>query len=247
MDDKSISNYAVNGAMHYARCMIASGKYKEVLAIGVAGDSSENTEIIINYVFGYTDEAYKPLPTYKNFNFLENQSTFEAFYQEIQLTETEKHQILIDSRAKLQEYAKKLNKLMHNHNITAGQRVLYVSGMLLAMQDVVDVNGSFINAGLAIEDLKGVQSENYRDGKLIVNKIGEFLEARGIELEKRKLMLASFSEISKDTQRDKPFDNDKEIAKFLPEKSSTNKQIFSFIYNTIFLSIDSFKGHLDIM
>ena len=32
------------------------------------------------------------------------------------------------------------NKLMHNHNITAPQRVLYVSGMLLAMQKVAIKN-----------------------------------------------------------------------------------------------------------
>jgi hypothetical protein len=60
-------------------------------------------------------------------------------------------------------------------------------------------------------------------------------------------MLASFSEISKDTQRDEMSELDKEVAKFLSSRSSINKQIFTFIYYTIYTRIDSFKGHLDIM
>ncbi len=35
-DDKSIQGYAVNGALHYATGMVASGKYNEVIAIGIA-------------------------------------------------------------------------------------------------------------------------------------------------------------------------------------------------------------------
>ena len=38
-DNKSISNFAVNGCLHYARNMIKSNKYKEVIAIGIAGDN----------------------------------------------------------------------------------------------------------------------------------------------------------------------------------------------------------------
>lgn len=112
----------------------------EVIAIGVAGDSDANVTIKVYYVFGSAPNAYKELDT-KTFDFLENEASFELFYKEAILSEEEKHQILIDSQATLQASAKKLNKLMHNHNITAAQRVLYVSGMLLAMQDVVETIG----------------------------------------------------------------------------------------------------------
>lgn len=101
---------------------------------------------------------------------MENESTFENFYKDAVLSEEEKHQILIDSQATLQGYAKKLNKLMHNHNITAPQRVLYVSGMLLSMQDIVDCEGNKIDDGLIPDDLKGVQSETKRDGKKLLTK-----------------------------------------------------------------------------
>ena len=60
-------------------------------------------------------------------------------------------------------------------------------------------------------------------------------------------MLASFSEISKDAQRDEKTKLDKEVSKLIDSDASSNKQIFTFIYNNIFLSIDAMAGHLDIM
>lgn len=61
-------------------------------------------------------------------------------------------------------------------------------------------------------------------------------------------MLASFSEISKDAQRDELTVLDKEVSKFIEGNiASTNKQIFTFIYYNIYLSIDAMAGHLDIM
>ena len=246
-DEKSIGAFAVNGAVWYARQMIASSKYKEVIAIGVAGDDDENVQISAYYVYGYSEDAIKPLPECQTFHFLENEKSFEEFYQDIQLTEQEKHQILIDSRTSLQAYAKKLNKLMHNHNITAPQRVLYVSGMLLAMQDVFDEQGNKLKNWLTIEDLQGLQAENFRDGKKIILQIEEFLRTKNIPAEKVDLMLASFFEISKDKQRDVLVELDSEVSKWLQSKSSTNKQIFTFIFKSIFARIDSFKGHLDVM
>lgn len=86
---------------------------------------------------------------------------------------------------------------MHNHNITAPQRVLYILGMLLSMQDIED------ERGLSIENLQGSQLENKRDGKLIINQIEEFLKHKIKDETKRNLMLSSFNEISKDLDRDK--------------------------------------------
>ncbi|WGE90075.1 HsdM family class I SAM-dependent methyltransferase [Actinobacillus arthritidis] len=246
-DEKSIANFAVNGAIYYAQNMIASEKYHEVIAIGVAGDNSENVEISVYYVFGASEKAHKLLGDCKTFDFLENSSTFDEFYKSAILSEEEKHKILIQSQEQLRQYAKKLNKLMHNHNVTAPQRVLYVSGMLLAMQDIKNQQGEHLGEGLTPDDLIGSKLDKVRDGKLITNQIEEFLKARSISEQKHQLMLASFSEISKDSQRDEPLENDKEVAKFLKEKASTNKQIFTFIYENIFKSIDGFGGHIDIM
>ena len=247
-DDKSISGYAVNGALHYSRSIIASGKYHEAIAIGIAGDSEENLQICVYFVWGSSELTFKFMDNYKTLNFLENKKSFENFYKDAKLTDEDKHRFLITSREILKIYAKKLNKLMHNHNITAPQRVLYVSGMLLSMQDIKE------NYGLTPDDLKGSQLDNERDGVLITNRISSFLKNRKIPLEKLNLMLASFNEISKNSQRDeidetKP--NDKEVAHLLKEKSSTTKQIFTFLYRNIFQKIDGSGGesfgHIDVM
>lgn len=246
-DGKSISNYAVNGALHYATGIIASGKYNEVIAIGIAGDSDEALEIKVYYVYGSGEHSFKLLENVTTLDFLENKQTFDEFYDNAILTENEKHEILINSQAQLQKYAKSLNKLMHNHNITAPQRVLYVSGMLLSMQNVIDKEGNKIQDGLTPEDLKGIGSDTKRDGVQIVNQIKEFLTARDIPSDKQSLMLASFSEISKDAQRDEKTTLDKVVSKLINDNASSNKQIFTFIYHNIFLSIDAMVGHLDIM
>lgn len=241
-DIKSVQNFAVNGAIHYAQCAIMSKKYTEVIAIGISGDNATNVKIQVYYVFGATDETYKLVESYTTLDFLESKKSFEEFYKIANLTEDEKHKILIDSRVKLQEYAKKLNKLMHNHAITAPQRVLYVSGMLLAMQDLAD-----IKKGLVPNDLKGINLDNQRDGDTIVNQIENYLTLKEIPQDKKNLMMASFREINKDADRDKKIDLDSIIGKLLPDTASVNKQIFTYIYENIFLSIDSMSGHLDIM
>lgn len=241
-DIKSVKNFAVNGAIHYAQCAIMSKKYTEAIAIGISGNNPNNVTIKVYYVFGATDETYKLIDTYTSLDFLESKKSFEEFYKASTLTEEEKHKILIDSQAKLQEYAKKLNKLMHNHAITAPQRVLYVSGMLLAMQDLAD-----IKKGLVPDDLKGINLDNQRDGDTIVNQIDNYLTLKEIPLDKKNLMMASFKEINKDIDRDKKIELDTIIGKLLPDMASVNKQIFTYIYENIFLSIDSMSGHLDIM
>lgn len=241
-DVKSVQNYAVNGAIHYAQCAIMSKKYSEVIAIGVAGDNADDVAIQVYYVYGASDKTYKLLSNYTTLDFLESESSFEEFYNDAILTEEEKHEILIDSQSKLQEYAKKLNKLMHNHSITAPQRVLYVSGMLLAMQDIADKK-----KGLVPDDLKGIDLPDERDGDIIVKQIANYLNTKQIPDDKVNLMMSSFKEINKDSDRDKNIKLDDIVAKLLDKNCSVNKQVFTYIYENIFLSIDSMSGHLDIM
>lgn len=245
-DENSIRDYAVNGALYYANQMIGSGKYKEVIAIGVAGDNEENIKIIIYYVYGNSIKSIKKMTTYETLDFLENKRSFDDFYKNCILTEEEKHRILISSRSELQKCAMELNKLMHNHNITAPQRVLYVSGMLLSMQDIYR-NEEKIKDGLIPENLKGLQVEQEKDGEIIYRQINNFLQNKSIEKEKKDLMMKSFGEISKDSQRDETTEIDGIIGNILDEEASINKQIFTYIFNNIYLSIDGLAGHLDIM
>ena len=260
----AISKYALNGALHYARVALQNESqkqdhYKEIIAIGIAGDNSQNVKVKIACVFADSSLAYKEIKR-TNLDFLENTKSFTHFYkEECKLTEEDKHLILIRGKWHLSHHSAQLNKLMHNHNITAPQRVLYIAGMILSMQSVMSNEYRILTKGLNPADLQGSQEEGLRDGELVFERIEEFLKVKVPDSAKRKLMLDSFNEIRKDGDRDKipknftykegekKNPNHKIIAHILKEPSSINKQIFAYIYTYIYKEIDGLNGHLDIM
>ena len=76
-DEKAIKDYAVNGALYYSTGIIASGKYHEAIAIGIAGDCEETIEIKVYFVYGSGEYSYKLLENITTLDFLENQKTFD--------------------------------------------------------------------------------------------------------------------------------------------------------------------------
>lgn len=246
----AIKNYAVNGALHYARTILRSHMYKDCVIVGVAGDNPNHVVQQVYYVYAVNGEP-KRMPKYDNLHFLATKEAFQQFLNDAQLTETEKHQVLVKSQQHLQKKAKLLNKLMNNLNISTEQRVVYVSGMLLAMQKVTDVKtGECIADGLTPDDLHGIQSEKQSDSIKIINQLNDFLDKRGnITKDKQKMMMDSFEgAIHSDLDRDKLIDKDKIVGKMIQaERASITKQIFIFLYKEIFLQIDADSGSLDIM
>ena len=260
----AISKYALNGALHYARAALQNESlkqdhYKEIIAIGVAADSWQNVSIKIAYVFADSSLSYKEILS-TNLEFLENAKSFTHFYNEhCKLTEEDKHRFLLRAKWHLSYHSAQLNKLMHNHNITAPQRVLYIAGMILSMQNVWNNEYRIQTQGLRLKNLQGLQDEGFRDGELVFERIKEFLKFKVPDQVKRKLMLDSFNEIRKDRDRDKisknytykegenKNPNHSTVSHILKEPSSINKQIFAYIYRHIYNEIDGFNGHLDIM
>jgi len=247
MDERSVQTFAVNGAIAYAQSVIASGAYKEVIAIGIAGDDENNVELQVYYVHSQGLQP-KQLTSVQSLNFLENAQTFRELLYKAQLTEYELHNILISSRAALKKESKSLNKLMNNHSINVEQRVIYVSGCLLAAQDVLDKEGNLLKSGLTPENLQGAKNDTERDGQKIVNHIQQFFIEKGANPRQMDLLMSTFrNAISTDADRDEAIEIDKEVGKLLDAKSSLNKQIFTFIHEKIFKAIDATNGHLDIM
>ena len=247
MDDISIKDYAVNGAIYYAKNMIASKKYKEVIAIGISGEREDEIKISTFYVFSATIQP-KRMDKYRSLNFLQDKNSFNAFLEDAKITDKERHDIIIRTRNDILRHAKKLNKLMNNCNIGIEQRVVYVSGMLLSMQDVVAEDGTIIDVGLTMDDLKCIQTTQNRDSVLIINHIQEYLDQKNILSEKKEIMVEQFkNSISLDPARDQKSKVDKIVGDLLSENSSITKQIFSYLYKYIFLNIDLTQGALDIM
>jgi len=247
MDEKAVREYAVNGAIYYAKNMIASKKYDEVIAIGISGDNEDNVKISVYYVFSPSIPP-KEMTNYVTLDFVQNQDSFNAFYKAATVTDEERHRILVKSREEILKHAKKLNTLMNNHNIGVDQRVVYVSGMLLSMQDIYDENGSVLDLGLTPDDLKGIQTEQKRDSIVIVKHLEEYLDQKDIDTDKKRIMLDSFKmSISLDAARDAVTENDKIVSKLLEKPASITKQVFVYLYEYVYRVIDLSNGALDIM
>ncbi|MCL1881441.1 MAG: SAM-dependent methyltransferase [Oscillospiraceae bacterium] len=245
-NDRDVQNFAVNGAVSYARHMIHSGKYDSVIAIGIAGDTDKDLSIVVYYVFGFEGEP-KLMSKYTTLDFLENKSTFKTFITDATLTEEEKHSILIKSQKELHIHANNLNKLMNDHSIGVAERVIYVSGMLLSMQDIINTDGEIILEGLSPQKLKGIQTENNRDGVKVLTQIDEYLTNKAVPDNKKRLMLSSFDKISIDVDRDKPTELSPLVSKEIKGNASITRQMFQYVYDNVFTKITGTAGHLDII
>lgn len=247
MDEKAVREYAVNGAIYYAKNMIASKKYDEVIAIGISGDNEDNVKISVYYVFSPSIPP-KEMTDYVALDFVQNYDSFNAFYKAATVTDEERHRILVKSREEILKHAKKLNTLMNNHNIGVDQRVVYVSGMLLSMQDIYDESGNVLDLGLVPDDLRGIQTEQKRDSIVIVKHLEEYLDQKDIAADKKRIMLDSFKmSISLDAARDAIVENDKIVSKLLEKPASITKQVFVYLYEYVYRVIDLSNGALDIM
>lgn len=222
----AIKNYAINGAIHYARELIRNG-YEKVIAVGVAGEGSkESLEIRVNAYYVY-NEYDNPKLVYEGSD-LEFLRKIEDFFRKIELTDEEKELILHSKYKELKKSAKELNEIMNDYHIAPSDRVIYVSGMLLSMQRNLLVPEK-LSGGTSDDDL-----EDMRDGIRVYREIEQYLKFRKIPKKKRELMLQEYGIIKSDEDRDRLNDS-------LGE--SITRYIFSFIYKNVYQLAN--RTHID--
>lgn len=242
MRDKYVVNYADNGAVYYARNIVAAKKFDKAIAVGVAGELGNdiaNPQVNVNVYLVMSDkEIIKPKHLFNavsqhNFDFLLN----PHFDDELTIDETDKNQMLKMALDVLKKRAKDLNKLMNNRSISVDQRVIYTSGMLLAMQNHYDEHGDLDLEGLTAKDLRGIKASSQSDGRKIYRQISDYLVRKSIPDDKVKMMMAAFAVINNDIDRDTK----------QPDTGMTiNREIFEFIYDNIYTVIDS-TSSLDVL
>lgn len=242
MRTKYVVNYADNGAVYYARNVVAAKKFDKAIAIGVAGEIGNeiaNPQVNINVYLVMSDkQIIKPKHLFNavsqhNFDFLLN----PHLEDELTIDETDKSKMLKMALDVLKKRAKELNKLMNNRSISVDQRVIYTSGMLLAMQNHYDDNGDLDLEGLTAKDLHGIKASSQSDGRKIYRQISDYLERKSIPSDKIKMMMSAFAVINNDVDRDTK----------QPDTGMTiNREIFEFIYDNIYSVIDS-TSSLDVL
>ena len=128
IDTKSITDFAENGALHYAKEIVAKTNFQRVFAFGCSGDEKHH---VIRPIF-VSKDGYKLLHPVENFeNFSEE--NIDKYYREQVLEETPPETV------ELQEILKKSAEL-HEHLRNYGQlgdseKPLVVSAILLALRE----------------------------------------------------------------------------------------------------------------
>lgn len=153
---KSITGYAENGALHYAKAIIKQTSFKKVFAFGCSGDEKHH---IIRPIF-IDKTGYKLLGPVENFeNFSAN--NIEKYYSEQVLGETPPDTIeLVDILKK----SKTLHENLRNYGqLGDDEKPLVVSAILLALS----------NKDFSIDTLTG--SSTNTDGKKLYAAIVDYM------------------------------------------------------------------------
>jgi type I restriction-modification system DNA methylase subunit len=174
-DVKSITDFAENGALHYANEIIKKTAFKKVFAFGCSGDEKHH---IIRPIF-VDDNRYKILHAVENFeNFSEN--NIEKYYKEQVLGEIPQE---ILKTQELQKKAAELHEALRNYGqLGDKEKPLVVAAILLALQDV----------NFKIDNLIGHQRST--DGLKIFTAVENFMKEVDVSPEvKLKKVLNQFN------------------------------------------------------
>lgn len=159
-DKKAITDYAENGALHYAKEIINKTNFKKIFAFGCSGDEKHH---IIRPLF-VDESGCKLLEKIENFeNFKENK--IEQFYREQVLGETPKK---ILETEELIKKASELHEALRNYGqLGDKEKPLVVSAILLALADV----NNFKSQQLTGDDIDTDGNKIYRSIETYMKKV----------------------------------------------------------------------------
>jgi len=176
---KSITNYAENGALHYANEIIKKTSFKKVFAFDCSGDEKHH---IIRPIF-VDEKGYKllqPVETFENFF----ESNIEKYYNEQVLGETPIETLeledIIKKSSELHEYLRNYGQLGDS------EKPLVVSAILLALREQ-----SFDINSLTGDDLK-------TDGQKIYDALSTHMTRVKVKPETKKEQVLTQFNVVKD-------------------------------------------------
>jgi len=184
LDDKNIisvevsavKNYAVNGALFYAKHLINNTTYKKVIAFGVSGDEKKHK---ITPLFVDETEYYRELSDVESFISFNEHNIDEYYVREVLKENTD----IEKETAEILKDAATLHEDLRNYgNLKDTDKPLIVSGILLALRE-----NEF--KGFSIDDLTGDNIKT--DGQKIYDAISANLQRSNVSPEVKKDKLLS--------------------------------------------------------
>lgn len=183
---KSVMDYAVNGAIHYAKHLAKHTSYTKIIAIGVSGDEKHHK---ISPYFVSERGRVSPLKDIEDFIVFSQANIDEYYTKEILQEKTS----LEKSTEQILKDASILHEDLRNYgNLRDTEKPIVVAGILLALEEIKHKN-------FGIENLNG--DTNTTDGEKIYKAISDNLKRANVRPEvKKDKLLAQFS-IIKDTPK----------------------------------------------
>lgn len=215
-DQKAVTNYAVNGALFYAKHIAQNSSFKKVFAIGVSGDEKHHK---ITPLYVDDREGYKELPDVESFVSFSQRNIHEYYTRYVleEPTDVEKTTAdILKDAAELHEYLRTYGSLKDQ------DKPLVVAGILLALDEIE-------TRSFHIEDLIGDQTPKSRDGDKIMAAIETRLTRSNVGPEAKKDKLLSEFSIIKTSFR---------LNEINKELGKTPLKFYAeFLYERVFRSI----------
>lgn len=188
----NIKKYALNGAIHYADAVTFYSDFSECLAIGINGYDTPTKDTKIEYAvyFVTNPQIYQKLGDFSDLSFLKSENLDEII-ENCKLSAEQ-----IEAKSKEIENAievrlKNLNETIHHtYGVAVQHRVEIVVGMIMAA-----LGFSNIVKPLNSDELNGENTSNSNDGKKILNKIADFLDAKNLSKPKKDMILNELEKV----------------------------------------------------
>lgn len=221
-DLKAITNYAENGALHYANEILAKTNFKKVFAFGCSGNEKHH---IIRPIF-VDSSGYKLLEKVENFeNF--SDSNIEKYYKEQVLGETPQETLELEDILKK---SSELHEALRNYGqLGDSEKPLVVSALLLALSEE-----SFKLESLTGDTLK-------TDGQKIFDALSTHMERVEVQpIVKKNKVLNQFTLIKDRTLLNQKDERLKvEVSKNNYLEKTPLKYFAEYIYKNIMSSVIS--------
>lgn len=190
---KNISQYAVNGAIHYANALLHYTSYEHVIAIGITGfrDFATNKlhhELGVYYVGKNNYGAGQQIGEFTDLSFLAPQH-FESFVEQVRNLTLDPEALEKLKQRREQEINISLVKL--NNDIYQNEKGISESGRVYLVAATIIATLGVPNKVTPLEksDLKSSEEQGNRDGDIIVRKIEAFLAEKKIPKDKQELIV----------------------------------------------------------
>ncbi|MBQ7215877.1 MAG: N-6 DNA methylase [Synergistaceae bacterium] len=187
---EAVKNYAVNGAVWYARKILEHGAYTKVFAFGNAGYSKHH---ILMPVFVGLDgvKELDEIETFENFS----EANIERYYRQKVLEEESPEELQLEN---LRKKSRELHEHLRNYGgLRDTEKPLVVSAILLALSEH--------SHGFSVDLLKGDTMEGNTDGEILYKYLQNAMTRAKVSPEvKRDKVLNQFTII-----KDRPILNAK--------------------------------------